>query len=47
MVVSRKRRSKYTLKSYDRCTNKYDLRLTIKGDGKVKRVVVGSKPTWT
>ena len=35
-VVSRKRRRKCTLKSYDRFTNSQDLRLTIKSDRKVK-----------
>ena len=35
-VVSRKRRRKCTLKSYDRFTNSYDLRLTTKSDRKFK-----------
>jgi hypothetical protein len=35
-VVSRKRRRKCTLKIYDYFAKKYYLRLTIKGDGKVK-----------
>ena len=35
-VVSRKRRRKCTLTSYDRFTNSQDLRLTIKSDRKVK-----------
>jgi hypothetical protein len=35
-IASRKRRHKCTLKSYDRFTNSYDLRLAIKSDRKVK-----------
>ena len=35
-VVSRKRRRKCTLKSYDRFTNSQDLRLATKTDRKVK-----------
>ena len=35
-VVSHKGRRKCTVKSYDRFTNSYDLRLTTKSDRKVK-----------
>ena len=41
-VVSRKRRRKCTLKSYDRFTNSWDLRLTIKNVIAKLRVVEGT-----